>query len=449
MVALRALQEVMDSAPPRMGELFHILEKESAYSSRLTSMENIVSLLMNPPGTVARDVTDVVRIAREIVELRYGMRAIAKGQHVLFSDYGIEIAEGDSDPRIGDAIELYDLRQSQSRLHIGAVLGAVGSIRAVRDDPETDLAVTYSTIRSEPLIDPTEGRLAADDYHQWHPSVISLQRLAPGYYSRTQEANIAIDAVRALLEVSLDITQREHLGQISKLWSRYGWTSAPRSRLYGYLTKRLLEAGHSRLSTNSAIAGLTTYSEPIIRPARKSVIIDLSTATGALQDRHIRAVDGAEANAWGAAFEKHLQSQIDKTAHRPPPELRPLIGKKIRRVDRRVLTDIDAIAVLDGTLLLIDGKSYPSTEGIRQGEFTAIRAYREKVENDTEKWKRNCEYIDANRSILPVTIPASIAIAGIVVLPDVPYVLSGAATDRVLGLYRACSTTELMLRLTT
>jgi hypothetical protein len=109
------------------------------------------------------------------------------------------------------------------------------------------------------------------------------------------------------------------------------------------------------------------------------------------------------------------------------------------------LTDIDAVALHGDALVLIDAKAYRLTAAHGQGEYAPIESLRKNVEAASISWHSKVAAIRSNPELLPVEIPSSVEIHGLVVTPFVPYVRPGPATQRVLGLYHVSSVNELML----
>lgn len=72
---------------------------------------------------------------------------------------------------------------------------------------------------------------------------------------------------------------------------------------------------------------------------------------------------------------------------------------------------------------------------------------REKVETAAKDWSDNIQYVRNHPEILHLDGVQIAEIHGLVALPSVPFVLDGPATERVVGLFRACTVHELRARL--
>ncbi len=172
-----------------------------------------------------------------------------------------------------------------------------------------------------------------------------------------------------------------------------------------------------------------------------TVLVDLVGASRALDDGHVRPAGGADANEWTKLFETQVQDVIDGTPWRPSDEVRGLIGRTLR-LHGNAITDIDAVAERDGTVLLIDAKAWASPATLEFGEFWAVNARRQTVEKAVSQWQQKMEIVRQNPHVLGLkTVPR---VFGVVVAPEAPYVLPGACTEEVVaGLLAASSLPEL------
>lgn len=172
-------------------------------------------------------------------------------------------------------------------------------------------------------------------------------------------------------------------------------------------------------------------------------MIDLLGVSRLIDTTVARAQEGSGANIWGAAFESAIQDLIDQSAWRPPSNLTHLIGRMIKK-DGQAITDIDAVAFAQDTLILIDAKAFGVSGALARGEYSAILTMRERVEAASAAWRDRIAVIRQDPSLLGVHVPDGTAIDGLVILPFVPYVHPGAATEPVLSLLRASSVSELI-----
>lgn len=407
-----------------------------------------------PPAGMLEDFVALVEAVDETHSIQTLMRRVGKGQTVTFRSDGSHYWSNPPDtPSLDRAITLVDERRWGGRPHAGARLGGAGDVVVRQSDTDmSDLAIYFNPLTAQPGLPERAVDEALITHEPWFFTAISLSRLAPGYYSVTDRApDPAVDVIRALLNIVANIiTDSEtRIPPPPGTWSRYGYIQLSRPRLKKTLIDALVEGGHARRTAVRAAALLMGPEPETIWPVGSDVLVDLGAAAGHLQDAHQRAVGGAEGNAWGHAFETQLQSQIDRSRLAPGPELRKLAGKKVKRIpaDRigtgEALTDIDAVALTEDTLLLIDCKAYPATDGFLMGEPAQTRKERLKVEEAVRAWVEKINYIRLHPEVLGVHIPEGITIDGIVVVPDVPFVHIGRATERVARLYRASSAGEL------
>lgn len=162
----------------------------------------------------------------------------------------------------------------------------------------------------------------------------------------------------------------------------------------------------------------------------ETVLVDLVGTSRALNEAHVRESGGDAANQWTSLFERQVQEVIDSTPWRPDGEFRELIGRTIR-LDGRDLTDIDAVAERDGTLMLVDAKAWATPSTLEFGEFWAVRSRARTAEDASVAWQGKMETIRQNLHVLGMT--STPAIVGLVVAPEAPYVPAGPCTQEVVG----------------
>jgi hypothetical protein len=174
---------------------------------------------------------------------------------------------------------------------------------------------------------------------------------------------------------------------------------------------------------------------------RDDVLVDLLGATRALEDSYHRPSGGDAANEFTSLFERQVQAVIDSTTWRPEGSMRALIKKKVRIAGREI-TDIDAVAHKDRTLILIDAKAWATPATLEFGEYFAVEDRRKTAEQACSDWATKVATIDANRSSLG--IPPDLIVVGVVVCPEAPFVLGGICTQAIAsGLMAISSLSEL------
>jgi hypothetical protein len=181
----------------------------------------------------------------------------------------------------------------------------------------------------------------------------------------------------------------------------------------------------------------------VLRSRRGRWLVDLLGASELLDRAHERPSGGPLTNRWTRFFEDQVQSAIDDTDWSPGGPYRALIRKTIRERGQPI-TDIDAVGYSDGTLLLCDGKAWVTSIRHDQGDYDAVRTRRRDVEVAESQWRAKVARIRSNPALLGVDSSNVREIAGVVVCPDVPYVLEGPCTDYVLpNLYAVATLREL------
>jgi hypothetical protein len=171
-------------------------------------------------------------------------------------------------------------------------------------------------------------------------------------------------------------------------------------------------------------------------------LVDLRGAVTALSTAYSRPAGGSMANNWTILFERQVQHAIDESSWRPDRGTRMLIKKKITRRDGSTLTDIDALAACPrlGVLLLISVKAYATSSELEAGEYNKVHTRLDTIEKDVEDWRAKIELINADRPMLGVDTAQFPTIAGVVVCPNVPYVLPGPCTAEIVPGLRYVST---------
>jgi hypothetical protein len=143
----------------------------------------------------------------------------------------------------------------------------------------------------------------------------------------------------------------------------------------------------------------------------------------------LRPSDGAAANVWSDHFEENVRAVLDGSAWRPPDHLRSLIGRRVYRRDRNQLTNLDAVAYLDGRLLFVSCKSIAFPVSALRGEFAITRNIVEKVHKAASEWSDVIQTLRKDPDLLGVNLSDGTVIDGIVVFPAVPF--SDTATGLV------------------
>ena len=311
-------------------------------------------------------------IAIAIYQLHSAMKRGAKGQRVHFIPRAVPRWEPDDG--LDDAIEEYDGRTETEAANLMAALGVAVS----EADPSFGeghlvggLVPAWTFVEALPRpsfaqVDPIPARL------QW----------------------IDLDAVEPL--ASQSVLTQEQVALITLLWACHlfatrdpKWVerrlTAPLQWGYSLIgadgallpaiddAVQLLACDPGRAiadawcpSTGQEVLDVLAAIEPIVWPplagnpvhgAGKLCVVDLVGASRRLFATLTRPSDGAAVNLWSDHFEENVQAAIDATPWRPEGAWRDLIGRTIRRTDKTHLTNIDALGVRDGRVLLVSCKS--------------------------------------------------------------------------------------------
>ena len=152
------------------------------------------------------------------------------------------------------------------------------------------------------------------------------------------------------------------------------------------------------------------------------VLIDLVGASKRLFMNFSRPLDGPEANPWGYGFEDIVQKIVDDSLWSPTDEVRALKGKTLYRTDGSSLTDIDAIGLKEGCLLLVSCKAVAEPLDALRGDHAKVRNSSERSAEYGADWSEVVAYMNANTDVLGDLTSGLTAVDGCVVFPTIPYV---------------------------
>lgn len=190
---------------------------------------------------------------------------------------------------------------------------------------------------------------------------------------------------------------------------------------------------------------------PVLRSAGgNGLVIDLFAATQAFYRMLTipSRLGGAIVNKRAAHFELTVQREVDLSDDwRPAAAHRVYVGRKLKLNGQQV-TDVDALAVHEDTLLLISCKSIPYTPEYDAGEFKAVRNVRTDVERYVESWLEITDRLRQHPVGDNYDFSSFTRVEAVVCTPHVFYVESDAALEAVPlsrggTVRRACSIDEL------
>jgi len=426
-----------------------LLTRESTCSVDYAQLEAMPS---DPDDRILEDLHHLIMIGSAMWQVGRCYRSVAKGMilsHLLGPTFvGVGVA---LDRRIAEALLLYDSRG----------FGGYGT-DTERQGSGRQLEATIEELHTPDAVIP--GWLNRLDAHiyQGPRRFLDLTTCQPGLLSRAGVFNPTSLSTPPSLSA---------LGAAATLWTamrtiqggKKRWIAPRGSWLsWGYLDLPIgdIEAGLARwervasqyvstwdpdmvmneiTSTPIAFSNWVTPEPAIVLPAGGIGRVDLIYATRVLSYAVPRQADGPDANVWAERFEHDVQAVIDASPWRPPDSLRHLVGKSIKD-GGRTITDIDGIAYNDRLVVLVDAKAWITSADLEYGDFRAVRNHRQAAEQAEASWRKKVATIKAKPSVLKVTLPPNVDIRGIVVCPDVPYVLPGPCTQVIFSSMRSVGT---------
>jgi hypothetical protein len=145
--------------------------------------------------------------------------------------------------------------------------------------------------------------------------------------------------------------------------------------------------------------GTISCSGPVVRKDPDGwLLLDVAAASRRLLWRlTVGRYGGGGPNARAQHFEASVQA-IDAAGFGPEMALRSLIRRPLKRQDGTPITDIDAIAVIAGEVILIDAKSYPYTAEYGAGRYQTVKNVTDKLTLDLAKWSDRVSQLRPRRS---------------------------------------------------
>jgi len=124
--------------------------------------------------------------------------------------------------------------------------------------------------------------------------------------------------------------------------------------------------------------------------------------------------------ARAGSLETDVQELINRTTWRPSREAPPqgFVPKR----GKRQFTDLDAVGEHDGTLLLVDTKSYPITLELNSGVGPEVQESRRRIEEDSVKWQGKTRELALNDPPFNYDFSRYREVVGVVVTPHALFV---------------------------
>ena len=164
---------------------------------------------------------------------------------------------------------------------------------------------------------------------------------------------------------------------------------------------------------------------PVVRTLGDDVVLDVWAASNRLlDDIRIPAQTGGElVNAPARRFEEVVQERVDRTPWRPGEQARAL--RRTLRVNGASVTDIDAVAEREGTLLLISCKNIPFTRAYDAGDYNTVRNAASTIDKAYDYWEGIVHALISSPIGDNYDVSMFAEIKGLVVTPQVLYSRSG------------------------
>jgi hypothetical protein len=428
------------------------------------------------PGYVTFDLGDealaaVFRLcgyASAISAVQVAIRRAGKGQVFRLDQSGWPRAVDDG--IVQTAIELYDLRVQDDH---GGLVAGTESVTRLNESSETLPLLCAQRLPDWQDVPGWQGPLLRRRLvrvrGRWFFHMLTIDRLLQmlrngGGDSRDWWEQGLPSLVLLLRAVCLDAIHNSEVSG-SNL-PRVGYVILPEARLRSVLDACLTgdysddlrevfgdalpDSGETALAAATAVdvCAFPLAAGPLVRQVGGMVLVDLGAAT----QRLLRMVTvpgragGALANVRAMHYEGVVQNLIDGTVWRPEGADRSLIRRVLRRAGRTV-TDIDAVAARDGTLLLVSCKSLPYSEELDAGEYKAVRNARTLVEQARHRWDEVVTDLIAHPHGDNYDLSGFNRLVGVVVTPHIVYTADPTTLDELFrdmpGLRKVSSVGEL------
>jgi hypothetical protein len=408
---------------------------------------------------VLDDLCTLCMAARYLSELHRAFRWAAKGAAIEFSPHTAPLE--DCSDSLRESVTLYDRRFEVPRFP-SSRLGTGTDFSRPRVH-ETDDLLGVLTIKPDLLTWPKEllgraTRQSRDDEH------VVLSRFLPLSLSSREAKNLG--AADSRQDVALIILLRSgwlqmlhHIGKLHPILTR-GYFIFHEAPFRDLLEQALADLGDfkdaqeafalvdapSVMQALSEIEGTAwpLLAGPVIRREGSTVCVDMAAATWRFLTLLPFSSGGEMANLRGAIFEKSVQAAVDGSAWRPPDEVRQLRGRTLR-IAGQGITDIDAIAASNETVVLLSCKSIVYHGDLDAGIHRAVRNAADNVERAVAEWQTKIARIREHPTGDNYDLSRFQKIVGVVCTPSPIWVPLGPATAKTeIDLLAACSFPEVI-----
>jgi hypothetical protein len=172
-------------------------------------------------------------------------------------------------------------------------------------------------------------------------------------------------------------------------------------------------------------------------------LLDITGCSHAFLQRLEMSRAPALGNVRGATFELQCQEIVDQSPWAPPPAIRELRGRSLRRAGQK-LKDIDALATRDGLLLIVSCKSRIYDREYDRGTYRVVQNERPSIDEAVTQWDLVVEGLTRDPIGDNFDFSAFKEIVGVVCTPFPIYTSSEQRLRFVgKGLRASCSAHEL------
>lgn len=360
-------------------------------------------------ASAARHILALVFSVRLLSHLHSIYRRVGKGAKLFFEN-GLPLAE--QDDAVSEAIRVYDERHDKRQFD-QAGLGVVG--------PPAEFAIPHSAPESQVFLFspckalqvPTpaplpDGRIVAATVTARHMyRAIPIQSFLKPYQAHSDIGLPHLKQIEPLLmlqmmfpllcmdlpaflsgslQVGYGVVSPDRLKNVVSSW-------LPPVRQHLLALAPTVEWSQDFEEWFGRIKRIEPHVWPLkrggcIRETPEAVILDFTAASAALLGlSEIDRSDSKVANLRAETFELQVQGIIDQSKWRPDPELAALRGRPLRRggID---ITDIDALGVCEGDLLLVSCKSLIYDREYDRGTHRLVANARATVDKAVADWMR-------------------------------------------------------------
>src|ERR1035437_3742355 len=393
-----------------------------------------------------KDLHDLIMVTSAMWHVGRAFRTVVKGLVVTIARSPLFVgATAQTDPQVVDAISLFETRRQRK-------------YRDSQLEPSPYSGTVRRRFAPSPKECPYEGAFAgfyeygsADDRHKsalrWRTHFRPSFRDPAELLDRPTSQPPSIKSLAAAVALNacwqdIGLNRGHRIRPPKGNWSLWGVHALDLAKLSERLTRFTPyalplqpswtpEAALAALRSTSMELDWVDSDLAVILPLTDQlVLVDLIAGTSAVDSPYRRPTDGSVVTEWTTHFEDQVQSAIDSSDWKPRESVRSLRHRTLRRNDGSAITEIDAIAMRDGVLLLVSVKAWTQPEMLEFGEFGSIDHRVIDVENAIKDWSDKIVELAEHPAIKVVSEGARVV--GVVVSPEVQYVLPGIATAEVL-----------------